>query len=474
MKKIFLIIGSALLMLTSCEDIESLNVDPKAPIDNPPSGYLFSSGVVTGLNQMNTLNVNRSIFRHLTQQLADVTYREGTRYNFRRRDVADAHWNQIFYALNSLNKSKEIINGEALDPKVKANRLAIIDAMQVYFFQILVDSYGNVPYSQALNIDQYLSPKYDDAKTIYQDLINRISADINALDTSAAGFGSDDVVYAGDMVKWKRFMNSIKLKLGINLADTDPTLAKSTVESAYNSGVFTSNTDSAIIQYQPTGVFTSPLYEDLVLSGRVDFVATSLIINYLKNNNDPRISKYFTTAVSGPNAGQYVGGVFGLNPTAAQTLSLINPAISVADGLGYLSDYVEIEFILAEAAARGYSVGTIESHFDAAIAASMDHWKVGATEKAAYLATHNYATQSAGGDPWKKIIGNEAWIAMYNRGFEAWTFSRRLDNMTYAPIPPVRVLYPIKEYSINSSNVATASNAIGGDEQTTKIFWDKF
>ena len=191
MKKIFLIIGSALLMLTSCEDIESLNVDPKAPVDNPPSGYLFSSGVVTGLNQMNTLNVNRSIFRHLTQQLADVTYREGTRYSFRRRDVADAHWNQLFYALNSLNKSKEIIATETLDAKVKANRLAMIDAMQVYFFQILVDSYGNVPYSQALQIEQFLSPKYDDGKTIYQDLIKRINADISALDNSAAGFGSE-------------------------------------------------------------------------------------------------------------------------------------------------------------------------------------------------------------------------------------------------------------------------------------------
>ncbi|OVE59879.1 SusD/RagB family nutrient-binding outer membrane lipoprotein [Chryseobacterium mucoviscidosis] len=472
MKKIFLIIGSALLMLTSCEDIESLNVDPKAPVDNPPSGYLFSSGVVTGLNQMNTLNVNRSIFRHLTQQLADVTYREGTRYSFRRRDVADAHWNQLFYALNSLNKSKEIIATETLDAKVKANRLAMIDAMQVYFFQILVDSYGNVPYSQALQIEQFLSPKYDDGKTIYQDLIKRINADISALDNSAAGFGSDDVVYGGDLVKWRKFMNSLKLKLGMNLADVDASLAKSTVESAYSAGVFSSNTDSAIIQYQSTGLFTSPLYEDLVLSGRVDFCATNLIVNYLKTNNDPRISKYFTTALSGSNAGQYVGGTFGLNPSAAQTLSLINPSISVANGLGYLADYVEIEFLLAEAAARGYSVGSIATHFDAGIGASMDHWKVSATDKAAYLATHNYAVQSTTGNPWKKIIGDEAWIAMYNRGFEAWTFNRRLDNRTYTPTPPVRVLYPIKEYSINSSNVAAASTAIGGDEQTTKIFWD--
>lgn len=474
MKKIFLILGSALLMLTSCDgDLESLNVNPKAPIDNPPSGYLFSSGVVTGMNQMNTLNVNRSVFRHLTQQLADVTYREGTRMNFRRRDVADAHWNQLYYALNSLNTSKTIIANEPLDANVKKNRLAMVDAMQVYFYQILVDSYGNIPYSQSLKVDEYLSPKYDDAKTIYLDLLARINADINALNTSSAGFGSDDIIYGGDIVKWKKLMNSIKLKLGMNLADVDATLSKSTVESAYNSGVFASNDDSAIIKYQPTGVFTSPLYEDLVLSGRVDFCATNTIITYLKNNNDPRIGKYFTTAASGDNAGQYVGGVFGLNPTAAQTLSLINPSISVADGLGYLTDYVEIKFLLAEAAARGYAVGTAAMHFDQGIAASMDHWKVNTVDKTAYLATHNYSVQSASGQPWKKIIGNEAWIAMYNRGFEAWTFNRRLDNMAYSPLPPVRVLYPIKEYSINSTNVAEAATAIGGDKQTVKLFWDK-
>ena len=66
----------------------------------------------------------------------------------------------------------------------------------------------------------------------------------------------------------------------------------------------------------------------------------------MKANSDPRISKYFSTAASGANAGQYVGGAFGLNPTAAQTLSLINPSISVADGLGYLTDYVEVKFLL--------------------------------------------------------------------------------------------------------------------------------
>jgi hypothetical protein len=78
---------------------------------------------------------------------------------------------------------------------------------------------------------------------------------MSALDNSAAGFGSDDVVYGGDLFKWRKFMNSLKLKLGMNLADVDASLAKSTVESAYSAGVFSSNTDSAIIQYQSTGLF---------------------------------------------------------------------------------------------------------------------------------------------------------------------------------------------------------------------------
>ena len=473
MKKIILLVGISVLTLMSCEsDITSLNVNPKAPIENPSSAYLFSSGVVTALNQMNTLNVNRSIFRHLTHQLADVTYREGTRYNFRRRDIADAHLNQLYSSLNTLETSKNIIQNEGLNSNVAKNRLAMIDAMQVYIYQILVDSYGNIPYSQALQVDKYLSPKYDDGLTIYKDLIVRIDKDLAALDSSSEGFGTDDVLYHGDVALWKKFINSVKLKIGINLADVDATLSKSTVESAYSSGVFTSNSDSAIIKYQPTGVFTSPMYSDLVLSGRVDFCATSTIINYMKAGNDPRISKYFSTAASGTNAGQYVGGAFGLNPTAAQTLSLINPSISVADGLGYLTDYVEIKFLLAEAAARGYSVGdTTANHFNQAISASMDHWGVSSADKALYLSSHNYASQTG---TWKQIIGNEAWISMFNRGFEAWTFFRRLDNRTYSKTPPVRVLYPIKEYSINSTNVASASDAIGSDASTVKLFWDKF
>ena len=145
---------------------------------------------------------------------------------------------------------------------------------------------------------------------------------------------------------------------------------------------------------------------------------------------------------------------------------------------GVLLDYSEMQFLLAEAVERGYTVGgTAEEHYNAGITASMEDWGVDSSSISSYLANPSVAYSTASGT-WREKIGFQFWLAMYNRGFEGWCVYRKYDApvMNVAaesglPVP-TRYTYPLREQTLNGANYTAASSAIGGDELDTPIFWD--
>ena len=149
-------------------------------------------------------------------------------------------------------------------------------------------------------------PKYDDAATIYSDLINRITAVVS--DLSGSGYSGSDQLYGGNSAAWVKFANSIKLRLGIRLTDVNPSLAQSTVESAYSAGVFSSNDDNATIHYEGSTPNTNPIWVDLVQSGRLDHIPSNTIVDIMNDLDDPRRMQYFDANLG---AGVYVGGNYG-------------------------------------------------------------------------------------------------------------------------------------------------------------------
>jgi hypothetical protein len=158
-----------------------------------------------------------------------------------------------------------------------------------------------------------------------------------------------------------------------------------------------------------------------------------------------------------------------------------------------LLDYSEVEFLLAEAVERGFITGSAAEHYNKAVTASIEYWtqqdprssvsSTGAARAAAYLAQPKVAYATADGN-WKQKIGFQKWLALYNRGWEAWVEWRRLDFPKLSPpsggnVPaglaiPVRMIYPIIEQTLNGANRSAAAEAIGGDLATTKLWWDKF
>lgn len=478
MRKIFIPILSFSLIFScmSDEQYDDLNKDPKNPTQ-VTEDVLFTSATKSLFDQMSSTNVNNNVFKLFAQYFTQTTYIDESNYDLNGRTITDSHWTEMYSSvLYDLKDSKEKVEANSeLTSEEKEGRLAQIEILSVYTWQQLVDTFGDIPYTEALDIEQFPLPVYDDAETvIYPDLIDRIDAVLTSFD-SGEGFGSvGDRIYGGDMSSWKKFANSLKLRIGIRLTDINPTLARSTVEAAVTSGVFTSNADNALLNYQSATPNTNPLWVDLVESGRQDFVATNTIVDIMNGLDDPRRPLYFRENV-GTNT--FVGGDYG-DSNSYTTNSQLGDLLHEATFAGVLIDYSEVSFYLAEAAERTYAVGGSATDFYTdGITASIEYWGGSPSDVTSYLADADVDYTTAAGT-WREKIGTQFWLAMYNRGFEGWTVWRKYDYpvMNIAvdsenPVP-VRYTYPVDEQNLNVNNWDAASSAIGGDTQTTKLFWD--
>lgn len=475
MKKL-LYISFCLLILGSCtKNISSLNDQTKAAA-NVPAGTLFSYGTRILSDNLASASVNSNVFRFVVKHWAMVTYQDEVQYDFNTRAIPRAWWSAMYKdVLVNLNKSAQIITADAsLSPGEINNKVAVLDVLQVYTYSVLVNTFGNIPYTQALN-SSILFPKYDDAKTIiYPDLLKRLTADIGKMTTTNNSFtASEDLINAGNMAKWIKFANTLQLKLAINIADVDNATAKSIVE-AVSANTITSSADNSVFTYLAGSPNQNPLFVDIVTGGRGDYVGAKDLIDVLKNLSDPRLSQYFVTNSSS----LYVGGTSGTVNSPQSNFSQPGAKIITPTASNIFLDYVETEFYKAEAVERGYTIaGTAASHYNNAITASIIYWGGSATDATTYLANSSVNYLTAAGS-WKQKIGTQKWIALYNRPYDGWVEKRRLDfPVLTLPVGaksgfPNRLTYPDTEQTTNGINYTSAAAAIGGDKVETKLFWD--
>ena len=552
MKKLIIIFTAAVMAVSCSDNLEDLNQNIKDPA-SVSGESLYLSAEKQLADQIVTPNVNLNNNRLWVQYLQETTYTDESNYDQITRPIPGNHWREMYRdVLKDLDEAAKIIEAtdNPLTNDLKQNKLAAIEILSVYAWSNLVETFGDIPYSEALDIDNVL-PKYDDGLTVYKDLINRLTAASNNIDVSKGIIGNK---LGLDASGWKKFANSLKLRMGIMLSDVDAATSQSAVQTAVTAGVFTSNADNASYQYSANAPNNNPMNDNLVLSGRNDYVAASTLVNIMNDVNDPRRSAYFNgkveftfddpvfgvsttgtvTTISFENDLLYVpavgdevylvveegddvllGTILNVNDASIE-IDNINTSVAVDDEIaivsyvgglpgdaatyanythvndrvvdptepGVLLSYVEVEFLLAEAAARGYNVGgTAESHYNAGITASFNYWNVSGASS--YLADPevNYTTALAAStsDPkWKMVIGTQAYIALYNRTFAPYLSVRRLDYpILREPVDaqsgfPVRYTYPVTEQTLNGANYSAASSAIGGDAAETQLFWDKF
>lgn len=555
MKKIIFILTTGLLLFSCEKNIEDLNINKTDPT-TVEGAALFSGAEKHLVDQIGNPVDNNNSLRYWTQYWGTITRNNAGQYDMENTQVRDVHWDIMYRdVIKHLEQAAESIEASedgSVTPGNKKNKLAIIQILRAYSYGNLVETYGDIPYSEAMDVNNALA-KYDDAKTIYLSLIDILDAALVDLDGSEGSFSPlEDKIYDGDASQWKKFANTLKLKMGMVLADEDPAASIRIVNSAVNEngGIFIDNTDNAGYKYSAPPN-NSPMNDHFILGTSPGAVAGKTIVDLMNDLKDPRRATYFNAnlntelgTVTGVNpgttsavlsfsdlkhapqkgdivfvddgtinpvaagtvsassgstvtivnigrmpqegqnlfVGDYVGGVIG-EYSSISGHSQINDAISQQDSPIYLLSYVEAQFLLAEAAARGgYNLpDTAENYYEEGIRASFDAWGAEGVED--YLANtkvdYNTALGNSTSSPnWKEVIGTQAWLALYNRTFASYVSLRRLDYpVLVRPFGlrrefPVRYLYPNNEQKLNSDNWAAASERIGGDRAGTRLFWD--
>ncbi|WP_264532399.1 SusD/RagB family nutrient-binding outer membrane lipoprotein [Flavobacterium sp. N502540] len=386
-----------------------------------------------------------------------------------------------------------------------SNMIQACRIMKVILFQKLTDTYGDVPYFDAGKgyTDKLFFPKYDTQQAIYNDMLKELDEAGDALDAAKPFVGNADLYYKSDVTKWKKFANSLMLRVAMRLSKIDPAKAKQFVEKAYAKGVFSANDDSAVLNYDlaaSSNVTTNPITSTWVVTnldagkGLTKFSKT--FIDLLQNTNDPRLRIYAKIEATGNNnpasqkgvapdaTGFGTGGATSFSDPNTSTVLRINaPAI--------IMSYAEIQFILAEAAAKGWNVGgTAQKYYEGGVKAAMDILKifgdkvpaVTTTEYDAYMAANPFKVAGTEAQKIEQII-TQKWIVLLFNGFEAFAEYRRTGYPALVPVNavggetqgtiPRRFIYSMSEPISNTVNYQEAVKRQGPDLLTTRIWWDK-
>lgn len=473
MKKIILLAFLIGITFTSCEDFEGWNVDDKNPSEVPPD-YLITSAEKDLFLRMTSTSVNYNIFKLFSQYWTETQYTDEVNYDIRGRDIGGGLFLYMYRdVLVDLQAARTLINeDEFLDENTKSAQLGVIGLLEVYTWSVLVDTYGDVPYTEALKGVDNLTPVYDNDADIYADLFTRIDAALANLDAGSQSFGSADLVYDGFTDQWKKFGNSLKLRMAVRTADYDHDRSVTLAQEAVTAGVFESEDDNFSFPFEATPPNTNPIWVSLVQSGRDDFLVADTFVDLISPLDDPRADVFMAD-----NKDPYVGAPYGVG-SAFTDYTHIGDAWYQPDLEAVLLSYDEVQFLLAEAVERGLISGDAETYYNQAITASIIYWGGTEAEAAAYLAQPSVAYDTAG-STWQEVIGNQKYIALYGRGFEAWSSWRLLDYPNTFSRPPIseeavprRYLYGNDDKDVNPDNYAAASAAMGGDKKDSRVFWD--
>ncbi len=473
------------LMLGCTGDFEDTNTNPNQPLETATS-FLLTSAQKLMMDHTWDEWFNGRRGNQLAQYWSSNQYSSESRYRF-RVEISNTYW-RVFYA-EALNDLQQIINFNNEDAAKYVffgdtqNQIAVARIMKVWLYQNLTDTWGPIPYSQALQGSTNPEPIYDTQETIYRGLLTELTEAAAQINTEGEGV-QGDIIYNGDMNKWKKFAHSLKLRVAIRIADVLPDLSAQSIQQAIDGGIFEGNGDNALFSYLGGAPNNNPLNEDH--KTRNDFAASNTMVDVLKELGDPRIGEFYAPTV---NTGEFVGEVYGLTEedaalTPNDDVSQRSAKILAANFPGIYLDYAQTQFILAEAVERGFIGGDAASYYNEGITASMNFWGIGdAGAIDAYLAQDNVAYSSVkGASSWKEAIGKQKWIALYMQGIQGWTEWRRLDfGILQLPAGgalsgdgiPMRIIYPTDEQTLNGVSYSDGVGLLGGaDALSTRLWWD--
>ena len=441
----------ALLLVTiqySCskEIFTDANNNPNAPGTVTPANLL--PGVLTSLAYTQGGDLAR--YTSLLVQQDSVFGRQAAAYYsyvFTSTDF-DTPWGNMFTSV--LGNNKDLLNkADAAGYNIYSGIGRIIMA---YSLQLMVDEWGDIPYSQALQGDAEHHPAYDNQQALYDTIKNLADAGIAYLSNPNPGGqipGTDDMIYGGNTALWIQFAHAIKARLYIHQSKGNATMASNALTEANMS--FADESENAVFQFGTAETFSNPIYQFNEQRSDIDY-GSGYYVHLLTGLNDPRVGLTFDPTYSDDfqdGIGSYYGAI---------------------NGHVEFITYDEMEFVKAEAILRSTgNYADAQTHYQAGIRGSMEKLGVADTGIDTYIAAHGTLPTTSVEDAIDAVAIQE-YIALYQNP-EAWTLWRRINSPDLTPVAgtngvPRRFLYPQSEYSLNAANTPDATL------YSPKIFWD--
>ena len=482
MKKIFLFTSLALslISLNSCDrTFEEINTDTSR-IKNPSVGS-FLMPIQYDMGAYGYSRANDFTFNIM--QVALDFPNEGTtvsRY-YLTESTGNGYWNTSYKWLKQV---KEL--NEAAKKEENNNYLAISKVLNAWIMANLTDAFGDVPMTEALRLEEnIMKPKYDRQKDIYMFLLNDLK-EANTLFDTTKTLSEGDLFFqahtsTAGIVKWKKFCNSLSLRLLTRILNRNGEVnvhqrISEIVSNPTLYPIFQNNSDGVVLDISGVAPLLPPIARPQ------DFTAYraagEFFTQTLVDNNDPRLSMFFTQAKSIPgnvNIG-YKGAPSGyaLGTTFNYQPSNLNQNLAKAPLKILVMPYAELQFILSELAFKGIIPGNAQIFYENGVKATLEQW--GSTVPANYFANPKVAYNGT-----LERIMLQKYVGLFFVDHQQWYEHRRTG---YPVLPnngglfndgkmPQRMLYPTVTKVQNYENYVMASQNMGGDNINTKMWWNQ-
>ena len=488
MKKIFIIFLFLGILLNGCDfgDFGDINIDPNNP-SSTDTRFLYVYAVrqaIPTFYMTGTYDPWTVIYPQYISERSNIQFTTFLLTTFGTN-------NYYSQSLKNLNKIIEFNtdadtkneNWVTLFNASNDNQIALARTLKAYIYMHLTDALGMLPYSEALKATEGLyKPKYDDQQSIYTDLNKELEEAFAQFNVNIPFDDSYEILYNGDVSKWKKFNASVRMQLAIKLFKADENTGKTRFAKAFNDGFIRSNADIFSYKYLSESTNENPLYNNIEVSRRRDFSPSGVFVDSLISYNDPRLTVY----ADKNKFGTYYGMPFGLVRANAllvdpDTISAFHPNYYKQNSPAVLVTPSIMLLAAAEAAERGWISASSENLYNEAIVAAFNQHGLG-DEIDEYM-NQEKVKFNTGGTSAERIvqIAMQKWLASFLQdSFEAWADWRRLGVPYLKPGPsatiaeiPRRRYYDSGDYNANKDNRDAAVAVQGADNFFTRVWWDK-
>jgi hypothetical protein len=451
-----LLLGSA-----ACSDFLDTNTSPNEPSTAPvnlvfPAATGSAAYVIGGWYQI----LGGMWAQHWTQSTGASQYRNIDSYDLQNDAFDDRQYGELYSG--AINDLEYIRSTSKEDENWSYYLMATV--IQAYTYQVLVDLYDQIPFTDALKgTEGNLTPRFDNGQLVYDSLIERIdyalSKNLAAVTSQAPG--NDDVIFQGDLDNWVQFANTLKLKIYLRQSESRAAVAQAGVQSLFANPNFLSD-DASFKAFKDEVDNRNPVYETGVdrLAGNITVSRT--LHSYLEDNLDPRIDAIMNYPATSPTAHSTLvqGNYLAATPTNIAGLS--TPTLGPTDPVFFMSA-AESYFLQAEAVVRYGVSGDAAGLYESGIDASFEKFDV-PDPASVYGPGDAYEFPSAGTTEAKiEAIITQKWVSMANsQGLEGFFeqnrtkypdfFTPAVNNVTSGQLPR-RLAFPQSERLRNPANV---------------------